>query len=294
MTDKRESLQDDEYALQNITRKRFDTADPHTEDYLGLPELGSFHYSVVDAALLIAIDAWTDGRAKSLTSDELFDAGDPDNPDVRKALAPLVKAHAEVLMRSHIEGMLKAEVRARSWPDLQPDPTRTYVDLSDLREWLEVHQQPIGDYLFETFNNFGEELWDAASEVAHERARFRDPVSLPQSGAGPDASRLLRRQLEDAYRRIAQLEGAGRQSDGARDSERDLSTSPRRTLLAIIAALCRKSGIDPLARGAAVKIAGITEDAGLRVSEDIIRHYLEDMADAIDRRSAVAKPNSGK
>ena len=285
---------------------RFDLSSPRSAaenfagDYLELPEIGAHHYNLRDAALAIAIDAWDDDRARHLTSPEINDLDDYDEPEVRKALVPLVETYLEVLIESFEAGQLEAIVRARSWPARRADPARTYVDLRDLRDWLELHQQPVGDFLHMLADDNGEEYWAIAQDVAESRARFRTPVKLPAVPAnfdGDGAYRALLKELEDARRRIAILEGSAGRATGNRHGsgrERELSTHPRRTLLAIIAALCKKVGIDPKARGAATAIALITEDAGLRVSDDTIRGLLGDMADAIENRSSPGKPNSGK
>lgn len=63
-----------------------------------------------------------------------------------------------------------------------------------------------------------------------------------------------------------------------------IRTRQRRTLLTIIAALCRKSGIDTKSRGANAAIAAATAELGVSVSDDSIRVILEEIPDAVESR----------
>lgn len=64
-----------------------------------------------------------------------------------------------------------------------------------------------------------------------------------------------------------------------------LNTRQRRTLLTVIAALCKKAGIDHASRGAAATIASLTDELGSPVSDDSIRDLLRDIPDAIESRA---------
>lgn len=66
--------------------------------------------------------------------------------------------------------------------------------------------------------------------------------------------------------------------------ERPISTSQRRTLLTIIAALCNHSSIDPQARGASPQIANMTEKIGADITAETIKKYLDEIPDAVESR----------
>lgn len=68
------------------------------------------------------------------------------------------------------------------------------------------------------------------------------------------------------------------------ENEKPLSTRERRTLLTIIAALCKKAKIDPKRRGAAQDIMALTEELGAKVSDDTIKGYLDEIPDAVESR----------
>ena len=77
-----------------------------------------------------------------------------------------------------------------------------------------------------------------------------------------------------------------RDAPAALNSAEPLGTRQRRTLLVVIAALCRKAGIDPNSRGASTQIASATEELGVPVGEDSIRTMVRDIPDAIESRSS--------
>lgn len=64
-----------------------------------------------------------------------------------------------------------------------------------------------------------------------------------------------------------------------------VATRHRRTLLTIIAALCKKAGIDHAGRGAAAAISSATAEIGAPVGDDSIRDLLKEIPDAIESRS---------
>jgi len=66
--------------------------------------------------------------------------------------------------------------------------------------------------------------------------------------------------------------------------DKPLGTKERRTLLTIIAALCKKAKIDPNQRGAAQTIMALTEELGAKVSDDTIKNYLDQIPDALESR----------
>ena len=74
------------------------------------------------------------------------------------------------------------------------------------------------------------------------------------------------------------------QEDLPASSEKPLGTTERRTLLVIIAALCKRTGLALESRGAAGKIARLTEDFGAPVSEDRVSHFIKKIPDAVESR----------
>lgn len=69
------------------------------------------------------------------------------------------------------------------------------------------------------------------------------------------------------------------------DSKKSASTTERKTLLTIIAALCDYSDINYQERGAANKIANLTEELGAAVSDDTVRRWVRRIPDALESRT---------
>lgn len=266
-------------------------------DYLRLPGFGVGHYSLTDASLLSALDMWVSGTAPGVTAEVLGDRDDDplrclDDPEVRKALEPLQAQLLAALIRSAEAGQLDVEVRARSLADSRLDPSRTYVDLHELVEWLDVHGHGRGDVIAVIEEELDERPWEIASGVAEQRANFRlahllqqdEPATAnPNAGASDRYEREA--ELQACRLRVAHLE---RQIDELRrggGSGRPVTTRARRTYLTVIAALCRKAGIDPNSRGAAVAIESATAELGTPVGDDSIRTMLREIPDAVESRS---------
>ena len=66
--------------------------------------------------------------------------------------------------------------------------------------------------------------------------------------------------------------------------EKPLSATERNTLLVMIAALCKKSGIAPQDRTSASQLARLIDDIGGSVSDETIRKVLKQIPDAVARR----------
>jgi hypothetical protein len=66
--------------------------------------------------------------------------------------------------------------------------------------------------------------------------------------------------------------------------DKAMTATERNTLLTIIAALCKHSKIDTLGRGAAGRIAKLTEELGATVTDDTIRNVLAKLRDVLEAR----------
>lgn len=64
----------------------------------------------------------------------------------------------------------------------------------------------------------------------------------------------------------------------------DVTLRERKTLLLLLAALCKHASIDWRERGAAARIATLTQEAGWTIHEDTIRKYLGQLQEAVDAR----------
>lgn len=266
-------------------------ADFGAADYVRLPAYGVEHYSLTDAALISALDMWSTGGVDGVPCESWLD--EQDDPAVRKSLDPLRVQLLAALVRSVESNQLAAEIRGRALATSQLMPDRTYVSLSDLVDWLEVYGHERGDFIADIEESHQDDPWHIASQVAENRAKLRFPEASYEPHAesfetlGDDAAEIayLKRELHAARLRISHLEFERLGGRRPNADIKPLSTRQRRTLLTVVAALCKKSAIDPASRGAATAIAAATADIGVPVSDDSIRTLLGEIPDAIESRS---------
>lgn len=93
----------------------------------------------------------------------------------------------------------------------------------------------------------------------------------------PDSSQIVVR--TESLREFENLHSATSAS-----VEKPLNTNERNTLLVIITALCKRLAIDPTERGAAARIAKLTEENGTPVSDDTVRRILKNIQNALETR----------
>jgi len=93
-----------------------------------------------------------------------------------------------------------------------------------------------------------------------------------------DPSRLVVHAVErERFQREQQFGGASLKADQSG------WTRQRRTLLTIIAALCKNIGLDHNQRGASQRITEMTDGLGVHVDDETIRSLLKDIPDALER-----------
>jgi hypothetical protein len=110
-------------------------------DYVWLPAYGVEHYSLTDAALVSALDMWSMGRVEGVPCESWLD--EQGELEIRNALEPLRGQLLAALIRSVESNQLAAAVRGRELATSRLIPERTYISLSDLVDWLEVHAMSV-------------------------------------------------------------------------------------------------------------------------------------------------------
>lgn len=73
-------------------------------------------------------------------------------------------------------------------------------------------------------------------------------------------------------------------NNGAESPPKPLATRERRTLLTIIASLCKYERLDPKARGTAQRIMEMTDDLGAHVGDETILKMLAEIPGALESR----------
>jgi hypothetical protein len=261
------------------------------------PRFGLYLLSVRDAAELIASDLWFEGKISiNLPDAEDYDPGDP---KLLKALSKYSSNYEKKLTEAVDKGSLKTTKILRNLME-ELDLDKTLIDESDLISWLAERGHQTG----EAFERYFEEEHEITEEVIKEiyiRRMLRKPGALPSGHlpkthqnlerAGIDELRLEVKSLTKQYTELLgdhvllMEKRRNTRGDNSEKKEKPLSTRSRRTLLTIIAALCKKTGVDYQHRGAAKRISIFTEEIGATVTDETVRKIIEDIEDAVETRS---------
>lgn len=248
-------------------------------DWLSLSErmsdIGDFgvgRLNIDEAAELIAQDMWASGLLPDIKEPE-------NNQALRENLKQVIETLTKRLVAEVHCGQLKANVQMNFW-DGMPDPELTYIKYDDLFDWLKLHGYELGDI----FDEWIHAEADIASDLAERAVTLRraKKTGRLQEVLLCDDLKELKNIIAENYslkKRLADAE-AGRPAN----VDRPLLTRQRRTLLVIIAALCKYAGIDPQKRGTAQRIAEMTDGIGASVDDSTIAKLLAEIPDALETR----------
>ena len=261
------------------------------------PRLGLYLLSVRDAAELLATDLWFAGEISiDLPDAEDYDPGDP---KLLKALSKYSSNLEKQMTEAIDKGSLKTKKILRNLKE-EINLDKTLIDGDDLVSWLTERGHETGD----AFEQYFEDEVNLAEEVISEiytRRMLRKPGAFPPGHisetqqnpekAGIEELRLEVKSLTKQYTELltSHILLMEKQRDTGEDhsgkKEKPLSTRGRRTLLTIIAALCKKAEVDYQHHGAAKRISIFTEEIGATVTDETIRKIIKDIDDAVETRT---------
>lgn len=259
---------------------------------LFMKNFGIWSLSVQEAAELIASDAWFYGYFDEVEEPDNF-SGDPRNPLLMKALEEVISTFADRLTSAIDSEKLNADKIVRDF-DEKIDRKNTFVEFSDLANWLFDRGYEYGDVLSEWEEARHRIAEQTCYEVeyldllAKEGRLLRHMRWLPNHDQHVDEMKAseLREELKAVKLENAALKARLAQGPVTEPKpDRQMTTRSRRTLLSIIAALAEHAGVDYQARGAAKRLMEITEYFGIPVDDDTIRVVLKDIPDAVESRS---------
>lgn len=243
-----------------------------------VPNYGVWHLNIKQAAELVVLDMWYSGEFPDIEEPEDWD-GSENDPRLKALLASQVELFEKRLGIAADNGKLKTAVILRDF-DERLNFEETYIEYSDLRDWLDEHGYHGGDAFSDWEDKELEILSQICNEIAFLRASIKkgslirsiavmgmlaksgniDETKVSEISAAYKATIIENQQLKE--RLNASL------SNQTTKLDRPLSTRPRRTLLTIIGALCSHIGIDPQARGAAQRIKELTEKLGASIDDE--------------------------
>ncbi len=259
-----------------------------------LPAFGLLHLSVSEAAELTVVDMWFSGEITDIEEPPDFD-GDTSDPRLLASLAEQRDTFKARLLASIEAGHLGADVVSRDYDDrLKPD--ETYIACYALDKWLEARGYESGDIFTEWYDMRGDMVGNMQEEASFCRTATRQELkkhslSKLAGRCGVELDDMDRVDMSVAYDsailEVQKLRKAlsSHSADKQMVADRPLTTRQRRTLLTVIAALCKEAGIDYQERGTAKRISIAVSELGAAVGEDTIRGYLSAIPDAVESRS---------
>ncbi len=276
----------------------------HGSDDEDIYYLGSkdrlFHLSIREAAELVAIDMWVAGEFPNVEEPDDWGGSDRD-PRLLALLGDQIKQFEELLFAAVDSGRLKAKNITRNFDESLIE-NRARIRIENLERWLNDHGYEAGEVLTEWIQNEAEIASKLEEEFDYLRALSRTGKGvieyLPCISDGPvrlhEVDSMEHENLVSAYKalvishdRLATLAyGDGNEQIEKADAkiDRPLTTRGRRTLLTIIAALCKYSSIDTMGRSAAGQIAKLTEAIDANVTDETIAKALAEIPDALETR----------
>lgn len=152
-------------------------------------------------------------------------------------------------------------------------PDRLTVRHTDLREWMAKYypdQKPA--FLFDEIERNTHAAINADAYMALQADRDALKARI---GRAEEWAKEIMAEKKTLLGELDSLRGM---------VNKGLTTTERNTLLTIIAALCNDDAINYQERGAARRIAELTEAIGAPVSEDAVKRHLDKISEALESR----------
>jgi len=264
-----------------------------------------FHLSIPEAAELVAVDMWVSGEFPDIKQPDDWSGSDRD-PMLCSLLAEKIKQFESRIISAVDSGRLKARNIVRSFDEklVEGQPR---IRIGDLEAWLNEHGYTPGETFTEWMQEEAEIEGKLEEEFEYLRALTRDskgviedlPVIYDFYPVRPDdvdhfEKENALREIVAAYKAvsIAYIELArivyGGKKQPTKEHEakidRPLTTRQRRTLLTVIAAMCKYERLDPQRRGTAQRIMEMTDDLGAHIDDGTIAKILSEIPDALETR----------
>lgn len=271
-------------------------------DYIDLLEIkntlmdvdnfGIFQLSLKRAAELMSLSAFSSGDLE--IDYDVQDFIDIHDEDLLIALSPFTNDYIEVLKNSIDLGRLSPS-RTRRDLDETIDEDQTFIEFNALETWLTERSFHPGEIFQEHFDSeldisskiLDEVIWLRSKPYREsgQNANYKNTLQAPTDDSNLDEYKSAYKALQIENERL-KVKLASANSSVQPKAESPASPRHRKTLLILIAALCKEAKMDSQARGAAQRIERLTEQLGARVDDETIRRILSDIPEAVDSRLA--------
>lgn len=255
------------------------------------PDFGIFHLSLNRAAELVVLDMWHSGYFSDVEQPE-----NVDDPKLIPEVVELIRSTELRLAMAVEHGRLQSSGIQRNF-DESIVLEETFVKDSVLRSWLDERGVEAGD----SFNDYFQTELEIAAHISDEvnylraaqrkglrkfsRAEFRDFLAKVGDFEEEEGANLLATlKAVIAENESLQIRLAEERATKSTKVDRPLHPRQRRTLLTIIAALCKQAGIDLAARGAAQRVKEAAEGIGAPIDDGTIAKMLSEIPDALETR----------
>ena len=281
--------------------------DPDEPDLHSLPlKYRLFHLSIHEAAGLVAVDMWISGVFPDIREPDEWGGNDRD-PMLFALLSEKIEQFESRLISAIDSGRLKARNIVRNF-DEKLVKVQPRIRVGDLEEWLAEHGYTPG----ETFTQWILDERDIETRLEEEleylRALSRDtkgviedlptfydffpvrPNDLDYFKKENDIEKIIAayKTMAISHHELSKIVyGSNKYSPKAHDPkiiDRPVTTRQRRTLLTIIAAICKYGGLNPQVRGAAQRIMEMTDELGAHIDDGTIAKTLSEIPDALETR----------
>lgn len=280
----------------DLSSKKYSSSYGYMELIHDAPKLGFYQLTVQEAANIIAWDRmFVLNIASNLQEAE---SKHLENSNFFVELSKQAQDAKNVLVSAINFGSLKTTKILRNFQG-ELDVENTLIDFDDLEKWLvergHVPSDGIDAYLYDEEKVFAEVVKDIYTIRKMRKSLKQSLIKIsciwenPEK-AGIDELRIGLKNLfiehTDLKENLAKAreDTIGNEDIRSEHDARPLTTRKKRTLLTLIAALCKGAGINHQDRGAAQRIGELTEEIGAPVTDDTIRSIISDIDDAVETR----------
>lgn len=274
------------------------------KDSVSLPYFGIFTMSIVEAAERVVLDMWFSGDFSNIKEPDDWD-NSVDDPRLKMLLANEIAKFKIKLQIAVDSGKLEPVKITRNLDELLI-PEKTYITYQNLYKWLLDRGYECSD----TLKAWIDSEMDIAIHLCEELAYLRsiningkyefESFSFHGSIAKNDnINQEIATDVVAAYKALV-IENKYLEEQLARTTfntpahvDRPIERRERRSLLIVIAALCKQLKIDTAGRDTTGLIVKLTEFIGIKISDDSIRQYLSEVPEALQSRMKDEDKKSG-
>jgi hypothetical protein len=254
-------------------------------------DFGIWRLSLNAAAALVVQDIYISGE-----NDFGISESDELNSQEADLLAEPTAKFEGYLTASIDSGSLSAEKIGRDFAGAIV-PQRTFIHFRELTRWLLERDYESGDAIKEYEFFEGEIAAAMIDEARYLRVLSRNGFDQIRKLASKSANARSGNMADtDAVGLLAALKAVTAENERLKEQlaaashnmptrvDRTLTKRTRRTLLTIIAALCRHTELDYQARGFSQRIKVAAEELGTPVDDETILNVLKEIPDALESR----------